>query len=292
MAIVGANGSGKSTIAKLMDGLLLPRKGSILFKGLDTSNPADLTEIHQQIGFVFQNPEDQFITTTVMDEVLFGLENIRVPREEMRSRLEDALQAVHMEDYLDAMPHQLSGGQKQRVAIAAILAMRPQVIIFDEATSMLDPHGRQQVLSIMQELHRQGLTIIQITHHMEEVLSAERLLLLHQGRLEFDGDPLAFLKRCLLWTINYNCPLQCVYKHYSIQQRRQQQIGRGEFDHNGLPIKSFKCELCRSCGFARCKLYPYSGQMDFDYRSNGRRKVYLCQSAEGLDSHRKRRLLN
>jgi len=194
VAIVGANGSGKSTIAKLMDGLLLPRKGSIQFKGLDTTKPADLAEIHQQIGFIFQNPEDQFITTTVMDEVLFGLENIRVPREEMRSRLEYALQAVHMDDYLDAMPHQLSGGQKQRVAIAAILAMRPQVIIFDEATSMLDPKGRQQVLAIMQELHRQGLTIIQITHHMEEVLSAERLLLLHQGRLEYDGAPLAFFE--------------------------------------------------------------------------------------------------
>lgn len=194
VAIVGANGSGKSTIAKLMDGLLLPRKGVVQFKGLDTTKPADLADIHQQIGFVFQNPEDQFITTTVMDEVLFGLENIRVPREEMRSRLEHALQAVHMEDYLDAMPHQLSGGQKQRVAIAAILAMRPQVIIFDEATSMLDPQGRQQVLAIMQELHRQGLTIIQITHHMEEVLSAERLLLLHQGRLEYDGAPLAFFE--------------------------------------------------------------------------------------------------
>lgn len=192
VAIVGANGSGKSTIAKLMDGLLLPRKGNVKFKTLDTAKPADLTEIHQQIGFVFQNPEDQFITTTVMDEVLFGMENIRVPREEMHSRLEDALQAVHMEEYLDAMPHQLSGGQKQRVAIAAILAMRPQIIIFDEATSMLDPQGRQQVHSIMLELHRQGLTIIYITHHMEEVLSAERVLLLHKGRLEFDGDPLTF----------------------------------------------------------------------------------------------------
>lgn len=220
MAIVGANGSGKSTIAKLMDGLLLPRKGTVQFKSLDTAKPTDLAEIHQQIGFVFQNPEDQFITTTVMDEVLFGLENIRVPREEMRSRLDYALQAVHMEDYLEAMPHQLSGGQKQRVAIAAILAMRPQVIIFDEATSMLDPQGRQQVLSIMQELHRQGLTLIHITHHMEEVLAAERVLLLHQGRLEFDGDPLTFLKPCLLRTINYNCPSQCVYIHCSIQQHR------------------------------------------------------------------------
>jgi energy-coupling factor transport system ATP-binding protein len=194
VAIVGANGCGKSTIAKLMDGLLLPKEGSVKFKTLDTKNSADLDKIHQKIGLVFQNPEDQFITTTVMDEVIFGLENIRVPREEIRSRVDHALQAVHMEDYLEAMPHQLSGGQKQRVAIAAILAMRPKIIIFDEATSMLDPQGREQVLSIMHELHRQGMTIIHITHHMEEVLSAERILLIHKGRLEFDGDPLIFFE--------------------------------------------------------------------------------------------------
>lgn len=194
VAIVGANGSGKSTIAKLMDGLLLPRQGTVTFKGLDTAKPAELAEIHEQIGFVFQNPEDQFITTTVMDEVLFGLENIRVPREEMRSRLDEALEAVRMQDDLDAMPHQLSGGQKQRVAIAAILAMRPQVIIFDEATSMLDPQGRQEILSIMLALHRQGLTIIHITHHMDEALSAERIILLHKGRVVYDGDPLTFFQ--------------------------------------------------------------------------------------------------
>lgn len=194
VAIVGANGSGKSTIAKLMDGLLLPKKGRVEFNSLDTSKPSDLTRIHEQIGLVFQNPEDQFITTTVMDEVLFGLENIRVPREEMLERLHHALQAVQMEDYLEAMPHELSGGQKQRVAIAAIVAMRPRIIIFDEATSMLDPQGREQVISIMHELHGQGMTIIHITHHMEEVLSADRMLLIHQGRLEFDGDPLTFFE--------------------------------------------------------------------------------------------------
>lgn len=192
VAIVGANGCGKSTIAKLMDGLLLPKEGSVKLNDLDTSVPEDLAKIHEQIGLVFQNPEDQFISTTVMDEVLFGLENIRVPREEMLGRVTHALQAVHMEDYLEAMPHELSGGQKQRVAIAAIVAMRPQVIIFDEATSMLDPQGREQVVSIMHELHQQGLTIVHITHHMEEVLTAERMLLIHEGRLEYDGDPLAF----------------------------------------------------------------------------------------------------
>lgn len=192
VAIIGANGCGKSTIAKLMDGLLLPKEGTVKLDSLDTSRPTDLIKIHERIGLIFQNPEDQFITTTVKDEVLFGLENIRVPREEMRERLLHALQAVQMDEYLEAMPHELSGGQQQRVAIAAILAMRPQIIIFDEATSMLDPQGRVQILSIMHELHRQGMTIIHITHHMEEVLSVERIILLHQGRIEFDGDPLAF----------------------------------------------------------------------------------------------------
>ncbi|MCR8656467.1 energy-coupling factor transporter ATPase [Paenibacillus endoradicis] len=189
VAIVGANGCGKSTIAKLMDGLLLPKEGSVKYNGLHTSKQSDLNMIHQQIGIVFQNPEDQFITTTVMDEIIFGLENIRVPREDIHSRLDDALRAVQMEDYREMMPHQLSGGQKQRVAIAAILAMRPNVIIFDEATSMLDTQGRDQIMSIMHELHRQGMTVIVVTHHMEEVLYAERVLLIHQGRLEFDGEP-------------------------------------------------------------------------------------------------------
>ncbi|MFJ7972705.1 energy-coupling factor transporter ATPase [Psychrobacillus sp. NPDC096389] len=194
VSIVGANGSGKSTVAKLIDGLLLPKKGTVKVHQLDTANSDELLKIHQQIGFVFQNPEDQFITTTVMDEVLFGLQNIQVPREEMRARVDAALHAVQMEEYLEAMPHQLSGGQKQRVAIAAILAMRPQMIIFDEATSMLDPQGRKQVLSIMHELHNQGMTIVHITHHMEEVLCAERILLIQEGRLQFDGDPLSFFE--------------------------------------------------------------------------------------------------
>ncbi|WIV17502.1 energy-coupling factor transporter ATPase [Paenibacillus polygoni] len=194
VAMVGANGCGKSTVAKLMDGLLLPKQGHVTFGNLETSNPEDLVSIHEKIGIVFQNPEDQFITTTVLDEILFGLQNIRVPREEMDQRVEEALHMVHMEDYKEAMPHHLSGGQKQRVAIAAILAMRPQIIIFDEATSMLDPEGREQVMKIMKELHRQGMTIIHITHHMDEVLFAKRLLLLHEGRIEFDGEPATFFE--------------------------------------------------------------------------------------------------
>ncbi|UQZ32215.1 energy-coupling factor transporter ATPase [Paenibacillus sp. PK3_47] len=192
VAIAGANGCGKSTIAKLMDGLLLPKKGKVTFKELDTAKPTELEAIHEGVGFIFQNPEDQFITTTVMDEVIFGLENIRLPREEIGRRLDYSLQAVQMDHCREAQPHLLSGGQKQRVAIAAVLAMQPQAMIFDEATSMLDPEGRKQVLGIMHDLHRQGMTVIHITHHMEEVLEAGRMLLMDQGRLAYDGDPLTF----------------------------------------------------------------------------------------------------
>ena len=179
-------------LSKLINGLLLPKKGSIRYGDLDTKNPNELEQIRQQIGFIFQNPDDQFITTTVRDEVIFGLENIRVPREEMDERVMTALQAVGMESSIDAMPHELSGGQKQRVAIAAILAMKPKVIIFDEATSMLDPLGRRQIQTIMKELHRQGMTILHITHHMDEVLEADRLLLIHEGEIRYDGNPLSF----------------------------------------------------------------------------------------------------
>lgn len=191
ISIIGGNGSGKSTLARLMNGLLQPREGQVKLEHLNTRNPNDLGEIHELTGLVFQNPDDQFITTSVLDEVIFGLENLRVPRDEMSGRADKALQAVHMEDYAEAMPHQLSGGQKQRVAIAAIVAMEPSILIFDEATSMLDPQGRRDILDIMHTLHRQGKTIIHITHHMEEILSSDRVLLLSQGEIAYGGPPSA-----------------------------------------------------------------------------------------------------
>ncbi|MGV2881730.1 energy-coupling factor transporter ATPase [Paenibacillus taichungensis] len=189
ISIIGGNGSGKSTLAKLMNGLLQPREGQVKLEHLNTLNPDDLGKIRELVGLVFQNPDDQFITTSVLDEVVFGLENLRVPRNEMTHRVKKALQAVHMEDYAKAMPHQLSGGQKQRVAIAAVVAMEPSIMIFDEATSMLDPQGRRDILDVMHTLHQQGLTIIHITHHMEEILSADRVLLLSKGEVAFDGTP-------------------------------------------------------------------------------------------------------
>ncbi|GGO01961.1 energy-coupling factor transporter ATPase [Saccharibacillus kuerlensis] len=189
LSIVGGNGSGKSTLARLMNGLLLPRLGKVRLEERDTSNPDDIAPIRRQVGLVFQNPDDQFITTSVTDEIIFGLENIRVPREQIGDRIGEALQAVSMTEYAHAAPHELSGGQKQRAAIAAILAMRPRLMIFDEATSMLDPQGRAQIMNLMTELHRKGMTIVHITHHMDEVLAAGRVLLLDRGQLIFDGAP-------------------------------------------------------------------------------------------------------
>ncbi|MDO3412374.1 ATP-binding cassette domain-containing protein [Saccharibacillus sp. CPCC 101409] len=195
VSIVGGNGSGKSTLARLIDGLLQPRGGSVCMNGLDPADPAQVRQVRETAGLVFQNPDDQFITTTVTDEIVFGLENIRVPRSEMGGRIDEALRLVRLEGYADSAPHELSGGQKQRAAIAAVLAMRPKLVVFDEATSMLDPRGRADMMELMRELSRRGMTIVQITHHMEEVMESGRVLLLDQGRIAFDGDPGLFFQK-------------------------------------------------------------------------------------------------
>lgn len=189
VALIGPNGSGKSTLAKLINGLLLPTKGKVFFESLETTDKDALWQIRQKVGMVFQNPENQFVATTVYDDVAFGLENIGFPPEEMPRRIEEALSRVNMLSFQEAEPHQLSGGQKQRVAIAGILAVRPEVIIFDEATAMLDPQGRKDVLTMMQELHREGITIINITHDMEEVLIASRVILMKDGSVLRDTTP-------------------------------------------------------------------------------------------------------
>lgn len=189
LAIVGHNGSGKSTIAKLMNGLLFPEKGDIYIHHLKLSEEL-VWDIRDLIGMVFQNPDNQFVGTTVQDDVAFGLENHGIPRKEMIERVHEALRQVKMSNFLDQEPHHLSGGQKQRVAIASVLALRPRIIILDEATSMLDPRGRSQVLDVVRELKKkEKLTIISITHDLEEAARADRIIVMNRGEVYREGLP-------------------------------------------------------------------------------------------------------
>ncbi|MDF2684547.1 MAG: energy-coupling factor transporter ATPase [Brevibacillus sp.] len=190
VSILGHNGSGKSTLAKLMNALLLPEDGVILVSGFDTKDEEMLWEIRRHVGMVFQNPDNQIVGATVEDDVAFGLENMGVDPQEMRKRIDEALLSVGMEKYLMAQPHRLSGGQKQRVAIAGIMAMRPSVIILDEATAMLDPQGRQEVILLARRLNREeGITIINITHFPEEAVFSDRVTVMNAGEVLMEGSP-------------------------------------------------------------------------------------------------------
>lgn len=188
VAIVGHNGSGKSTLAKLLNGLYFSSEGSIQI-GDVTISEETVWEARRKIGMVFQNPDNQFVGTTVKDDVAFGLENIAVPREEMHKRVEAALSKVNMLPFLDQEPHHLSGGQKQRVAIAGVIALKPSIIVLDEATSMLDPQGRQEVLELMKELKEENMTVISITHDLDEAARADRIIIMNEGKLYKEGNP-------------------------------------------------------------------------------------------------------
>lgn len=189
LAIVGHNGSGKSTMAKLMNGLLFPGDGSVAAMGMDMSEET-LWGIRSQMGMVFQNPDNQFVGATVQDDVAFALENNGIPHAEMVKRVKESLAHVKMSDYLDHEPHHLSGGQKQRVAIAGALALRPRLLILDEATSMLDPQGRMEVIETIQALREStGLTVISITHDLEEAALADRILVMNAGEKVMEGPP-------------------------------------------------------------------------------------------------------
>lgn len=189
LAIVGHNGSGKSTLAKLMNGLLFPEEGDVYINHLKLSEEL-VWDIRDQVGMVFQNPDNQFVGTTVQDDVAFGLENHGIPRKEMIERVHEALRQVKMSNFLDQEPHHLSGGQKQRVAIASVLALRPRIIILDEATSMLDPRGRSEVLDVVRELKKkEKLTIISITHDLEEAARADRIIVMNRGEVYREGLP-------------------------------------------------------------------------------------------------------
>lgn len=189
ITIVGHNGSGKSTMAKLMSGLLMPQQGEIRIKR-EILTEENIWDIRSQIGIVFQNPDNQFVGATVQDDVAFSLENNGVPHEEMVKRVHNALRQVKMEDFINHEPHHLSGGQKQRVAIAGALAMHPQILILDEATSMLDPQGREEVLTIVEALRKEiDLTVLAITHDLEEALLADRIIFMNAGKKYADGTP-------------------------------------------------------------------------------------------------------
>ena len=190
VAIVGHNGSGKSTLCKLFNALLLPSEGKVTVRGMNTCDEQNTLEIRRRVGMVFQNPDNQLVTTIVEEDVGFGPENLGIPPVEIRTRVNAALESVEMTSYAEKASHALSGGQKQRVAIAGLLAMQPEVLVLDEATAMLDPKGREEVLSTVLRLNReQGMTVVMITQFMEEALGVDRVFVLSEGRLVMEGTP-------------------------------------------------------------------------------------------------------
>ena len=190
VAILGHNGSGKSTFAKHLNAILLPTSGKVYVDGMDTTDEDKLLDIRRTVGMVFQNPDNQIVASVVEEDVAFAPENLGVPSEEIRRRVDEALEAVGMTEYARHAPHLLSGGQKQRVAIAGVLAMRPRCIVLDEPTAMLDPVGRREVLDTVCRLQRElGMTVVLITHHMDEAARAQRLVVMDNGHVVMDGPP-------------------------------------------------------------------------------------------------------
>lgn len=194
ITLIGANGSGKSTLVKTLNGLNVPEKGTVFIDGLEL-NEENIWDIRQKVGMVFQNPDNQFVGSTVQDDVAFGLENIGLPRDEMIIRIDDALKRVGMEDFKLMEPSRLSGGQKQRVAIAGVLALRPQIIVLDEATSMLDPKGRQEVLKTVKSIKEESkMTVISITHDINEANEADRIFVMNKGKIQYVERPEVIFK--------------------------------------------------------------------------------------------------
>ncbi len=207
-AILGKNGSGKSTLAKNLNGLLVPTSGVIYVNGFDTANDEFIWDVRQSAGMVFQNPDNQLVSAIVEDDVAFGPENLGIDPVEIRRRVDKALADVNMGAFKDKSPHLLSGGQKQRIAIAGVVAMKPECIIFDEPTAMLDPKGRSEIMSIIEELHGEGITVVLITHFMEEAACAERVIVMHDGDVILDGTPAeVFSEDEKLRAINLDVPL-------------------------------------------------------------------------------------
>ena len=208
VAVLGHNGSGKSTVAKLSNSILIPNEGKVLVKGMDTADEDLSYEIRKTVGVVFQNPDNQIVASIVEEDVAFGPENLRLPREEIRKRVDDSLKAVGMYEYRHHEPHKLSGGQKQRVAIAGIIAMRPECIFLDEPTAMLDPKGRKEVMDTVIKLNKEyGMSVVFITHFMEEAVIADRVAVIDNSRLLLEGTPKeVFKQEDLLRSVGLDIP--------------------------------------------------------------------------------------
>ena len=242
LEVLGHNGSGKSTMAKLFNALYQPTSGKILVNGMDTQDEARLWDIRSTCGMVFQNPDNQLVATIVEEDVAFGLENNGVEPGEIRRRVDEALKTVGMQDFADAAPHMLSGGQKQRVAIAGVLAMRPKIIVFDESTAMLDPSGREEVLNTVLRINREeGITIIWITHFMEEAARADRVLVMDDGKIAMEGAP-----REVFTMVDK-------LKEMGLDAPPMEEMGR-RLRAKGIPLKEgiltveeMGAELCRLC---------------------------------------------
>ncbi len=190
IAVIGRNGSGKSTLAKLFNGLIKPDCGEVFVDGLSSTDKKNEFEIRKRVGVVFQNPDNQLVASIVEDDIAFGPENLGIEREEIGKRIEFALSAVGMQKYRRSSPSRLSGGQKQRVAIAGVLALKPQILVLDESTAMLDPQGREEVLAVVKKLNKEnGVTVVTITHYMEEVTEADRVIVLSDGKIALSGTP-------------------------------------------------------------------------------------------------------
>ena len=220
LAVLGHNGCGKSTLAKLCNAILVPQQGKVYIDGIDTADENRLYDIRQRVGMVFQNPDNQIVATIVEDDVAFGPENLGVEPSEIRKRVDEALLAVDMQEYRNHATYKLSGGQKQRIAIAGILAMRPQILILDEPTAMLDPKGREEVLSAVRRLNReQGMTVILITHHMEEAAIADRGFVMQNGQITADSTPQAvFSQPQLIRDAGLSLPQPTELTHRLIQE--------------------------------------------------------------------------
>ena len=242
VCLLGRNGSGKSTLARLINGLLQPTEGQISVFGLNSSDKKSLFEIRKRACMVFQNPDNQMVASIVEDDLVFGPENIGVPREEIGRRIEYALGAVNMTEFRHSTPTRLSGGQKQRIAIAGVLALKPEILILDESTAMLDPKGREEVMSVVRELNKNGMTVIDVTHYMEEAYEADRIVILDGGKIAFSGTPREVFSRAEeLEKFGLDVPKAA----YIAKELRKNGIPLPDEIYDGEGLKQSLCELFR-----------------------------------------------